>query len=78
MNFIHSFVQLEDIFVQQLASRKKIEKQTDNLYQVKQKKDEHLWEYLSRFHKEKIYITHYDESITIQAFRRDFFPTQSL
>lgn len=46
----------------------------DSLYQVKQKKDEPLMEYLTRFNIGKIYISDYNSNIGVQVFKRDLLP----
>lgn len=56
-NSIASFAQLTDIFVEQFASSRKLEKLSDDLYRVRQRRDESLRDYVARFNAEKVSIT---------------------
>jgi len=69
-NSINSFAQLTDTFVEQFASSRKLEKQSDDLYTITQKCDENLRAYVGRFNKEKVQIPHCNQSTAISAFRR--------
>ena len=69
-NSIISFAQLTDTFVEQFASSRKLEKQSDDLYTITQKRDENLRAYVGRFNKEKVQISHCNQATVISAFRR--------
>ncbi|XP_021767502.1 uncharacterized protein LOC110731890 [Chenopodium quinoa] len=59
-----------NLFKIQLASSRKIEKQSSDLYRVVQRHGESLRDYLNRFNREKIGIHKCDAPTTIDAFKR--------
>ncbi|XP_062109783.1 uncharacterized protein LOC133821608 [Humulus lupulus] len=69
-NSIFSFSQLSDIFVEQFPSSKKLEKLSDDLYRIKQRRGESLRDYVARFNTEKVYITSCNVDTAITAFRK--------
>ncbi|OVA16491.1 hypothetical protein BVC80_8489g5 [Macleaya cordata] len=69
-NSISSFAQLTDIFVEHFASNRKLEKHSDDLYRIKQKKGERLRDYVGRFNREKVTIPSCNIDIAITAFRK--------
>ncbi|KAL5773452.1 hypothetical protein ACOSP7_013041 [Xanthoceras sorbifolium] len=69
-NFIASFAQLNDTFVEQFASSRKLEKQLDHLYTINQSRDELLHDFVVCFNMEKVLIPHYNQATTISAFRK--------
>ncbi|KAM6569847.1 hypothetical protein CsatB_017832 [Cannabis sativa] len=69
-NSIASFAQLTDVFVKQFASSKKLEKLSDDLYCIKQRRGEALRDYVARFNAEKVSITACNVDTTITAFRK--------
>ncbi|KAL5813135.1 hypothetical protein ACOSQ3_028085 [Xanthoceras sorbifolium] len=54
--FINSFAQLTDTFVEQFASSRKLEKQSDDLYTISQRRGERLRDFVGRFNHEKVSI----------------------
>ena len=69
-NSISSFAQLTDIFVEQFASSRKLEKLSDDLYRIKQRRGESLRDYVARFNTEKVSITSCNVDTAITAFRK--------
>ena len=69
-NSINSFAQLTDTFVEQFASSRKLEKQSDDLYTITQKHGENLRTYVGRFNREKVQIPHCNQATAIYAFRK--------
>ncbi|XP_062104104.1 uncharacterized protein LOC133815265 [Humulus lupulus] len=67
-NFISTFTQLTDTFVEQFASSRKLEKSMEDLYIIVQLWDEPLREYIGRFNKEKVSITHCNQDTAISSF----------
>ena len=72
-NSISSFAQLTDTFVEQYASSKKIEKLSDDLYRIKQRRWESLRDYVRRFNGEKVSITACNLDTAITAFRKGLY-----
>ncbi|XP_010468710.1 PREDICTED: uncharacterized protein LOC104748823 [Camelina sativa] len=75
---INSFASLTDLFVEQFASSRNLEKTSDDLYEVRQKKDESLRAYVGRFNKEKVSIPSCNMSTAISAFKRGLLPDGDL
>ncbi|CAH9114694.1 unnamed protein product [Cuscuta epithymum] len=66
---INSFAELVNLFNQQFASSRVLEKRTSDLYRVVQGHNESLRDYLHRFNKEKVSIPRCHIPTTIEAFR---------
>ncbi|XP_057780163.1 uncharacterized protein LOC130998773 [Salvia miltiorrhiza] len=77
-NSIRSFSQLTDVFVQQYASSRKLEKISEDLYAVVQRHGEPLRDYIGRFNKEKVSITNCSEQTAVMAFRKGLLPGSDL
>ncbi|XP_010513510.1 PREDICTED: uncharacterized protein LOC104789524 [Camelina sativa] len=75
---INSFASLTDLFVEQFASSRNLEKTADDLYEVRQKRDESLRAYVGRFNKEKVSIPSCNTSTAISAFKRGLLPDGDL
>ncbi|XP_031268350.1 uncharacterized protein LOC116126817 [Pistacia vera] len=73
-NFIESFLQLMDTFVEQFASNKKLEKLSDDLYRIRQHCNEPLLEYVGRFNHKKVSIPYYNQETTVDAIKKGLFP----
>ncbi|KAM6583535.1 hypothetical protein CsatB_010537 [Cannabis sativa] len=69
-NSIKTFAQLTDTFVEQFASSRKLEKQSEDLYVIVQRRGEALRDYVGRFNKEKVSITNCNQHTAISAFRK--------
>ncbi|KAL5800166.1 hypothetical protein ACOSQ4_033050 [Xanthoceras sorbifolium] len=67
---INSFAQLMDTFVEQFASSRKLEKQSDDLYTISQRRGERLRDFVGRFNNEKVSIPHCNQATAISAFRK--------
>ncbi|KAH6787972.1 hypothetical protein C2S52_007524 [Perilla frutescens var. hirtella] len=67
---IGSFAQLTDLFVEQFASSRKIEKHSDDLYAIIQYPNETLRNYVARFNTEKVEIPGCNADTAISAFRK--------
>ena len=68
-NTICCFAQLTDIFVEQYASSRKHERDSQYLNTIKQGSQETLREYIARFNKEKVSFTNLNSETVINAFR---------
>ncbi|XP_010430682.1 PREDICTED: uncharacterized protein LOC104714912 [Camelina sativa] len=75
---INLFASLTDVFVEQFASSRNLEKTADDLYEVRQKRDESLRAYVGRFNKEKVSIPSCNMSTAISAFKRGLLPDGDL
>ncbi|KAG7547449.1 Aspartic peptidase domain superfamily [Arabidopsis suecica] len=75
---IDSFASLTDLFVEQFASSRNLEKTADDLYEIRQKRDEPLRDYVGRFNKEKVSIPCCNMSTAISAFKRGLLPDGDL
>ncbi|KFK21940.1 hypothetical protein AALP_AAs40902U000100 [Arabis alpina] len=75
---IGSFASLTDRFVEQFASSRNLQKTADDLYEVIQRKEESLREYVGRFNKEKVSIPSCVTSTAISAFKRGLLPDGDL
>ena len=69
-SFISSFAALNDFFVEQFASSRKIEKYSDDLYTITQRTGETLRSFVARFNKEKVSITNCNLDTAISTFRK--------
>ncbi|KAL5789154.1 hypothetical protein ACOSQ2_004042 [Xanthoceras sorbifolium] len=67
---INSFAQLTDTFVEQFASSRKLEKQSDDLYTISQRRGERPRDFVGRFNHEKVSIPHCNQATAISAFRK--------
>lgn len=67
-SFSSSFAQLNDVFVEQFASSRKIEKLSDDHYLIVQRPDEPLRSYIGRFNKENVSITNCNFDTVVSAF----------
>ncbi|XP_057771155.1 uncharacterized protein LOC130990957 [Salvia miltiorrhiza] len=63
---------------QQYASSRKLEKISEDLYAVIQRRDESLRDYIGRFNKEKVSITNCSTQTAITAFRKGLLPDSDL
>ncbi|XP_056698199.1 uncharacterized protein [Spinacia oleracea] len=70
---ITSFAHLDNMFNQQFASSRCLEKQTSDLYRVAQRPDEPLKDYIARFIKEKVTVPECDVPTGIEAFRQGLY-----
>ncbi|KAL5833848.1 hypothetical protein ACOSQ3_017522 [Xanthoceras sorbifolium] len=70
-NSIASFVELNDIFIEQFASSQKLEKQSDDLYTISQHRGELLRDYISRFSKENVSIPHCNQAQPFSLSRKE-------
>ena len=77
-NFISSFAQLVDCFVEQFASSCKLLKLSDDLYGVRQRPNESLREYVARFNKEKVSIPNCNKDTAVNAFHKGLPPISGL
>ncbi|XP_057800956.1 uncharacterized protein LOC131016283 [Salvia miltiorrhiza] len=77
-NSSSSFAQLTDIFVQQYASSRKLEKILEDLYAVVQRHGEPLRVYIGCFNKEKVSIINCSEQTAVTAFRKGLLPGSDL
>ncbi|XP_060969629.1 uncharacterized protein LOC133036880 [Cannabis sativa] len=77
-NFISSFAQLMDVFVEQFASSRKLEKLSNDLYRIKQRRGKSLQDYVARFNVEKVSITACNVDTTITAFRKGLLEESDL
>ncbi|CAH9075632.1 unnamed protein product [Cuscuta epithymum] len=75
---INSFAELVNLFNQQFASSRALEKQTSDLYRVVQRRNESLRDYLHRFNKEKVSIPRCHMSTTFEAFRKGLLEDSEL
>ena len=73
-NSISSFSQLTDIFVEQFANSKKLEKLSDDLYCIQQRCTESLRDYVRRFNRKKVSIPFCNQETVADAFRKGLFP----
>ncbi|XP_057791045.1 uncharacterized protein LOC131008168 [Salvia miltiorrhiza] len=77
-NSIRSFAQLTDVFVQQYANSRKLEKISEDLYAIVQRHGEPLQDCIGRFNKEKVSITNCSEQTAVTAFRKGLLPGSDL
>ncbi|XP_056854570.1 uncharacterized protein LOC130504015 [Raphanus sativus] len=67
---IKSFADLSDQFVEQFASNRNLEKNSDDLYEVLQHRSEPLRSYIAPFYQEKVAIPECNADTAISAFKR--------
>ncbi|KAK3020951.1 hypothetical protein RJ639_046315 [Escallonia herrerae] len=72
---IHSFSQLSDLFQKHFVSSRSRRKNSANLLNVVQEKNESLACYLGRFNAATLEFYHLDESVKYTAFLRGLLPT---
>ena len=70
-NSICSFAQLTDTFVEQFASSRKPERDSQHLNIIRQGSRESLREYIAQFNKEKVSISNLNIETVINAFRNE-------
>ncbi|XP_056843220.1 uncharacterized protein LOC130495746 [Raphanus sativus] len=75
---IRSFAALSDKFVEQFASSRNLEKNSDDLYEVLQHRNEPRRSYIARFNQEKVAIPECNADTAISAFKRGLFPEGDL
>ncbi|KAF3526937.1 hypothetical protein F2Q69_00047853 [Brassica cretica] len=75
---IASFVILSNMFLEQLASSKDLEKTYDGLYEILQHRAEPLQGYIARFNQEKVAIPECSIPTAIYAFKRGLLPDGNL
>ncbi|XP_056852839.1 uncharacterized protein LOC130502039 [Raphanus sativus] len=75
---IMSFAALRDKFVEQFASSRNLEKNSDDLYEVFQHRNEPLRSYIARFNQEKVAIPECNADTAISAFKRGLLPEGDL
>ncbi|XP_056864073.1 uncharacterized protein LOC130511210 [Raphanus sativus] len=75
---IKSFAALSDMFVEQFASSRNLEKNSDDLYEVLQHRNEPLRTYIARFNQEKVAIPECNADTAISAFKRGLLPEGDL
>ena len=75
---IASLAVLSDIFVEQFASRRDLEKTSDSLYEILQFRAEPLRGYIARFNQEKVAIPKCSIPNAISAFKRGLLPDGDL
>ena len=73
-NFISSFAQLIDTFVEHFVSSKKLEKLSRDLYHVQQHRSEPLRDYVGRFNQVKVTISFCHQETVVDAFRKGLLP----
>ncbi|XP_056850798.1 uncharacterized protein LOC130500107 [Raphanus sativus] len=73
-----SFAALSDKFVEQFASSRNLEKNSDDLYEVLQHRNEPLHSYIARFNQEKVAIPECNADTAISAFKRGLLPEGDL
>ncbi|XP_056852531.1 uncharacterized protein LOC130501721 [Raphanus sativus] len=67
---IKSFATLSDKFVEQFTNSRNLEKNSDDLYEVLQHRNEPLRSYIARFNQEKVAIPDCNADTAISAFNR--------
>ncbi|XP_074291450.1 uncharacterized protein LOC141618250 [Silene latifolia] len=67
---IKSFADLINSFNHQFSSSRELEKRSSDLYRIKQKPDETIRAFLTRFNKEKVLIPRCDVGTTVEALRQ--------
>ncbi|OVA14896.1 hypothetical protein BVC80_8953g11 [Macleaya cordata] len=77
-NSISSFAKLTDVFVEHFASSRKLEKHSEELYRIKQKRGEKLQDYVGRFNREKVSIPSCNIDTAITAFRKGLLSDSDL
>ena len=77
-NFISSFLQLIDTFIEQFASSTKLKKLSGDLYRVEQCRSEPLCDYVGQFNREKVAIPFCHQEIATNAFQKGLLPDGKL
>ncbi|XP_056850789.1 uncharacterized protein LOC130500099 [Raphanus sativus] len=75
---IKSFAALSDKFVEQFASSRNLEKNSDGLYEVLQHRNEPLRFYIALFNQEKVAIPKCNADTAISVFKRGLLPEGDL
>ncbi|XP_056850795.1 uncharacterized protein LOC130500105 [Raphanus sativus] len=75
---IRSFAALSDKFAEQFTSSRNLEKKSDDLYEVLQRRNEPLRSYIARFNQEKVAIPECNADTAISAFKRGLLPEGDL
>ncbi|XP_013665270.2 uncharacterized protein LOC106369696 [Brassica napus] len=75
---ISSFPGQSDKFVEQFASSRSLEKTSDGLYQILQRRVEPLRHYLAHFNEEKVAVAECSIPTAISAFKRGLLPDRGL
>ncbi|KAF3509251.1 hypothetical protein F2Q69_00006340 [Brassica cretica] len=73
---IRSFATLADMFVEQFASSRSLEKTANDLYEDLQHRSELLRVYIAPFNQEEVAIPECNASTAISAFKRGMLPDQ--
>ncbi|XP_056855820.1 uncharacterized protein LOC130505236 [Raphanus sativus] len=75
---IKSFAALSDNFVEQFASSRDLEKNSDDLYEILQHRNEPLRSYIARFNQAKVAFLECNDDTAISAFKRGLLPEGDL
>ncbi|XP_018463664.1 uncharacterized protein LOC108834839 [Raphanus sativus] len=75
---IRSFAALSDKFVEQFASSRNLEKNSDDLYEVLQHRNEPLRSYIACFNQENVAIPECNADTAFSAFKRGLLPKGDL
>ncbi|XP_056851580.1 uncharacterized protein LOC130500665 [Raphanus sativus] len=75
---IKSFAALSDKFVEQFASSRDLEKNSDDLYEILQHRNEPLRSYIAHFNQVKVAIPECNADTAISAFKRGLLPEGEL
>ncbi|XP_056864080.1 uncharacterized protein LOC130511214 [Raphanus sativus] len=75
---LKSFAALSDKFVEQFASSRDLEKNSDDLYEILQHRNEPLRSYIARFNQAKVAIPECNADTAISAFKRGLLPEGDL
>ncbi|XP_056847442.1 uncharacterized protein LOC130498105 [Raphanus sativus] len=75
---IKSFAALSDKFVEQFASSRDLEKNSDDLYEILRHRNEPLRSYIARFNQAKVAIPECNADTAISAFKRGLLPEGDL
>ena len=77
-NFISSFAQVTDTFVEQFASNKKLERLSSNLYCIQQRHTKSLRDYVECFNRDKASIPLCNQETAADAFCKGILPNGEL
>ncbi|XP_056846187.1 uncharacterized protein LOC130497427 [Raphanus sativus] len=75
---IKSFAALSDKFMEQFASSRDLEKNSDDLYEILQHRNDPLRSYIARFNQAKVAIPECNADTAISAFKRGLLPEGDL
>ncbi|XP_056846391.1 uncharacterized protein LOC130497533 [Raphanus sativus] len=75
---IKSFAALRDKFVEHFVRSRNLEKNSDDLYEVLEHRNEPLHSYIARFNQEKVAIPECNADTAISAFKRGLLPEGDL